>query len=85
LAICFDKCDQIPGTSNGKTIYVFDANRRKIHKSLENAFDVEIDAVDNPFRLGILFVLYYFVFLFFHQNITNEIMRILKDNKNTFL
>jgi len=55
LTICFDKCDQIPGTSNGKTIYVFDANRRKIHKSLENAFDVEIDEVDNPFRLGILF------------------------------
>jgi hypothetical protein len=43
---------KFPGTSNGKTIYVFDANRRKIHKSLENAFDVEIDEVDNPFRLG---------------------------------
>jgi hypothetical protein len=34
LTICFDKSDQIPGISNGKTIYVYDANRRKIHKRI---------------------------------------------------
>jgi hypothetical protein len=50
LTICFDKCDQIPGTSNGKTIYVFNAKLGKSNTATTVPLDLKMKKINVLFR-----------------------------------